>query len=397
MQRPSTAEAPLPQARAFSPEPPFAQVRVGRDDVWLLRDGGQVYSAMLEAIGQARRTICLETYILRDDLTGRRFAAALIERAQAGVEVSVMYDDWGSSVSDGFLSALHAAGVRTLAFRPVRFTGRIGRLVRRLKRRNHRKALIVDSAVAFTGGLNVSDHYAAERDGGHGWRDTAVRIEGPSAKELEALFLSTWRAANGAPIARERYGSVQSPAARPGDDVRIVCNDFHEKRKEVRREYLAAFARAKKRILLTHAYFVPPTRMLRALLKAARRGVEVVVMLGATTDVRLVYLASGGLYEKLLLAGVRVYEWNGRVLHAKTAVVDGRWATIGSSNLDSLSLRMNLEANAVIESEPFGGAMEAMFAQDLVHCREITLEAWRARPLLEKWLTWLAFQLRAWL
>ncbi|MBI3185301.1 MAG: cardiolipin synthase ClsB [Myxococcales bacterium] len=367
---------------------------IGADEVSLLRDGAQAYPAMLEAIVGARSTICLETYILREDATGNRFAQALCERARAGVEVSVMYDDWGSSVSEEFLSRLRGAGVRTLAFCPVRFSGKLGAILAHLRRRNHRKALVVDGEVGFTGGLNISDDYAAEEDGGQGWRDTHVRIRGPAAAELEWLFLATWRKFRGAPLSESRY--ARRPTSR-GKWVRILGNDFRADRKDIRRAYATAIAGAKRRIHLTHAYFLPPARVVRALQKAARRGVEVSVILAATTDVKLVLYAARALYGKLLRSGVRVFEWTGRVLHAKTAVVDGCWTTVGSANLDALSLRENLEVNAVFEDERLGTAAEAMYNRDLYDCAPVSLEAWRIRPLGERILSWLAFQLRHWL
>ncbi|MFZ5468084.1 MAG: phospholipase D-like domain-containing protein [Myxococcota bacterium] len=373
---------------------PFAEVDIGPNEVALLRDGAQAYPAMLEAIAAAQATICLQTYILREDTTGRRFAAALCERARAGVEVSLMYDDWGSNVSEPFLFQLRSAGVRTLAFRPVRWTGRMADLLNRLRQRNHRKSLVVDGKVAFTGGLNISDDYAAVEDGGHGWRDTHVRVRGPAAVELERLFLDSWRRHKGAPLDEARY---QRPAYAPDRRVRFLGNDFHHDRKDIRRAYLEALTAAKRRIHLTHAYFVPPARLLRELAKAARRGVDVSVILAASTDVKLTLYAARGLYGKLLAAGVRVFEWNGRVLHAKTAVVDGEWVTVGSTNLDHLSLRRNLEVNALFEDSRLGAHAEDMFNQDLYQCEQVTLEAWRNRPLLEQVLSWLTYRLRSWL
>jgi cardiolipin synthase len=378
---------------ALAPRP-YAELTVGAHQVALLRDGGEAYPAMLAAIDAAQQTVCIETYILREDRAGTRFADALRARAEAGVEVNLMYDDWGSSVSDEFLLKLRLSGVRTLAFQPVAFSGRLARLIARLRRRNHRKTLVVDGEVAFTGGLNLSDDYAAPADGGRGWRDTHVRLQGPAAVELEQIFLETWRRHGGKPVTERLYR--RAPAV--GDDkVHVVHNEFRLDRKGVRKAYLNAFTRARQRIDITQAYFLPPLKLLRTLLRASRRGVQVRVILPATTDVTLVFLAARGLYGKLLRAGVRVFEWSGRVLHAKTAVVDGHWCTVGSANLDALSLRQNLEVNAVFEDAAMGAVFEKMFDEDLAHCEEITLDAWRERPLLEQLMSWVAYQLRAWL
>jgi cardiolipin synthase len=384
----------LPSLPLVDPSAPFAEVDIGVNRIALLRDGGQAFPAMLQAIAAARSTICFETYIYREDATGQRFAAALCERARAGVEVSLMVDDWGSTLSADFVHRLRVAGVRTLQFSPVLNWRVFGRLFARLRRRNHRKALIVDGEVAFTGGLNVSDDYAAAVDGGRGWRDTHVRIKGPAAADLERMFLETWRKSRGARVTPERY---QRPTPAPDPRVRIVGNEFRKDRKDIRKAYVKAIQGAKRRVHLTHAYFLPPSRVLHALQRAAHRGVEVSVILAATTDVYVVRLAAQGIYLRLLRSGVKVYEWSGRVLHAKTAVVDGSWSTVGSANLDALSLRANLEVNAVFEDEKLGTAVEAMFAQDLALCEEVTLAEWRKRSWTERILPWLAFQLRNWL
>lgn len=373
----------------------FAEVKVGQHQVAILRDGAQAYPAMLAAIAQATSTLCLETYILRDDATGARFAEALCARAQAGVEVNVMYDAWGSDVSPAFLERLHRAGVRTLSFRPLRFFGtRLGAALARLRRRNHRKALVVDGRVAFTGGMNIADEYAAATEGGGNWRDTQVRLEGPAAKELERLFLETWRRHRGAPLELARY--ARWPQPRDGQ-VHIISNDFGKGRKGIRKAYADAIGKARVSIHLTQAYFLPPSRIVRLLQKAARRGVDVRIVLAAATDVKLVLLGARALYGRLLKSGVRVFEWRGRVLHAKTAVVDGRWTTIGSANLDALSLRANLEVNAVFEDEALGTAAERLFAEDVAACEEMTLAKWKARPWPERLLSWFAYQLRNWL
>lgn len=373
---------------------PWAEVRVGPNRVALLKDGYQAFPAMLEAIAAAQQTICLESYILCDDGLGTRFVNALAERARAGVEVLLMYDTWSSEVAEETVEELRRAGVRVLAFRPMRFA-QLGRLVGRLMRRNHRKTLVVDGQVGFTGGLNISDDYAAEVDGGRGWRDTHVRIVGPTAQDLERLFLETWRRTRGPRFAQERF---VRPRAATCANIKIVGNDFALDTKAIRRAYTEAFGRAASRILLTHAYFLPPAKLLRALIAAARRGVRVAVILAGTTDVRLVLYAARGLYPRLLRAGVEVYEWNdGKVLHAKTAVADGLWATVGSSNLDPLSLRQNLEVNAIVLDAPFASALERLFNEDLTHCVRVTRDMVKAWGLFQRFGSWFAFRLRHWL
>lgn len=370
-----------------------AEVTVGPTRVALLKDGRQTYPAMLEAIANARRTICLETYVFRDDTTGLRFVHALIERANAGVEVLVMYDHWGSELAVETLAHLAEAGVKVLGFRPVRFAT-LGRVVARLRRRNHRKSLIVDGEVGFTGGLNIANDYADPALGGGGWRDTHVRVVGPTAMELELLFLETWRRQKGPAFDKSKF--VRTPPANCAR-IRVVGNDFARDTKAIRREYTQAFTSARERIFLTHAYFLPPARMLKDLMAAARRGVRVAVILAATTDVQLVLWGARWLYPRLLRAGIEVWEWKeGRVLHAKTAVVDGLWSTVGSSNLDPLSLRQNLEVNAVIVDETFGSALEGLFEDDLSRCERVTAQTVAGYGVISRALSWLAFRLRRW-
>jgi cardiolipin synthase A/B len=391
---PAANELSYGPAQLGEPWTPFADMNVGTHRLTLLKDGGQTFSSMLDAIASARRTICFETYILRSDRTSFRFAEALAERARAGVEVSVLYDAWGSSVSGAMLEALHKAGARTLAFHPLRFSGRRRELIGRVTRRDHRKSLVVDSRVAFTGGVNISDDYAALEDGGAGWRDTHLRIEGPAALELEYFFLRTWRRAFGEPVDERLYGGE---GRRADPRVSVITSDLRRGQLGIREAYREVFASAKERIFITNAYFLPTLRFIHEIVEAARRGVDVRIMVGGTTDVPAVLYASRSIYEVLMAAGVRLFEWQGRVLHAKTAVIDGWWSTVGSSNLDHQSLRHNLEANAIIASERFAGALEAMFHQDLEHCEEIVPARWQRRPTWARAASWCAYLLRAWL
>ncbi len=366
--------------------------RIADDRVWILKDGEQTYPAMLRAIEGAQHTIVLETYILKDDDTGHRFAAALEARARAGVEVSVMYDAWGSSVPPEFAEQLTEAGVRLVAFRPVRLFGPAATVWAHLRRRNHRKSLVVDSHIGFLGGINISDDYDSEEHGGRGWRDTHLRVEGPAAAQLEKLFLETWSSHRGAPM---KPRPARHPVGPHG--VTIIGNHFAKGRKDIRKAYVSAFVAAKTEINLTQAYFLPPARVMRALFRARRRGVRVRVILAAATDVKLVLFAARGLYRQLLRAGVEVYEWKHRILHAKTAVVDTQWVTVGSSNLDALSLRRNLEVNAVMSDARLGASMVALFEDDLTHCTRITEEALAQRSWLDRVLSWCAYRFRHWL
>lgn len=383
-----------PEAGTKGRPPSYAGFRIGATQVALLVDGGQAFPAMLRAIGSAKHAILIETYILRDDGTGWRFARALAARARAGVAVYLLYDAWGSSVDEDFLDFLRSAGARILAFRPLRLGGRFGEFVARHRQRNHRKVLVVDGRVAFTGGLNLADDYAAPEDGGKGWRDTHVRLEGPVAKELVLPFARIWRRAGGEPPELGRWASI---VRRPDPRIRMIGSLGRKGRREIRRAYLDAIEGARKRVWITSAYFLPPMRILKALLGAARRGVEVDLIVGGATDVKPVLLASRTLYGPLLNAGIRIHEFYGRVLHAKTAVIDGRWATVGSTNLDHLSLLVNLEVNAVFDDRRFASALEDLFIEDLRSTREVTAAMWHLRLPHERLLSWIAYLFRGWL
>lgn len=371
-----------------------SRVSLGVDNVTLLTDGAETYPAMLEAIASARSTICLETYIFADDFVGRRFAEALAERARAGVEVNLLIDAWGSPASPELFSRLQEAGVRFVIFHPLRLDGLLGKALARLRMRNHRKVLVVDGRVGFLGGLNVSAHYAPLEEGGDGWRDTHVRIEGPSARKLEQLFLRTWKRADGERVTARRY----DPAPVSADSkLEFVANGFFAQGRWIRAYYVKAIRAAERRVWITNAYFLPPRKLLKALAQAARRGADVRLITAGTSDVPLVTIAARGLYGSLLRAGVRIFEWNGRVLHAKTATFDGETASVGSTNLDTLSLQVNLELNVTISSPRFASLMEAQFERDLARCQEVRLETYVRRTWGERLFSRIALLFRGWL
>lgn len=373
----------------------YATLRVGEHRLSLLRDGEQAYPSMLEAIASARSHICLETYIFRADRTGRRFARALAERARAGVEVNVIVDAWGSPLPGGFVRRLQRAGVRILHYNPVRLSWRALRTrFARFFRRNHRKVLVVDNRVGFTGGLNIADDYASERDGGQGWRDTHLRIEGPAVAELLYIFRRTWEKEGGPPLDESRY---RNEARRPDPKVRVLASDIRRGRRMIKDAFLQAMRQARERIWITSAYFLPTRKMLKALCGAAQRGVDVRVIVAGTTDVIPARYAAQSYYPRLLKSGVRVYEWVGTVLHAKTALVDRDWATVGSSNLDALSLRKNLEVNAFVEDRAFNEVLARLFEEDLENCVEIEWRWFRYRPLLDRLLSFVLGRLQRWI
>lgn len=351
--------------------------------VEVLMDGGPFFGRILEAIESARRYVFLESYIVVADRTGWRVARALAARAKQGVEVAFIIDAYGSLTLDPeYTSFLRGAGVKVLNFRPIfRSTQKLPFW----RKRNHRKVLIVDGDVGIVGGMNISDDYAAIEDGGEGWHDCAVRIQGPAVASLEAMFRRIWRESSS-----EDLISVFRPGESypEGDQVRFLANFGRRDRAFVRRAYLLAFLAAEKTIRIMNAYFVPDRVLLRALARAVKRGVKVEVIVAAATDIKSVFFATRSLYSKMLKSGIDLYEWEERVLHAKIAVVDGTWSTIGSSNLDYFSSFRNLEVNAGILGERVGGELDDQFQVDRARSKKIAYSEWKKRPFWMKVVDW---------
>lgn len=362
------------------------------NEVRLLVDGGEAYPAMLEAIAGAQDTVNLETYIFASDETGWRFARTLAESAKRGVEVNVLLDGYGSvGCATSLLEYLAEAGVRVVWYKPLApWRSGWG-----WWRRDHKKILVVDGGVGFVGGLNIADDYADVAHGGRGWRDTHARLAGPVVAGLQQSFFRTWRKVGGPRL----EPSVHLPELAPmgSSDAAILTNRIHKERRQIRKAYLYALKRAQRYIYLTSAYFVPSYRIRSRLRKACARGVDVRILLAGASDIGLVTRAARHLYTKLLKGGVRIFEWAGPMIHAKTAVVDGAWATVGSCNLDFMSMRYNLESNAVVLGENLADPLTQLFHQDLECATEIHLAQWRQRPGLQKLLDSLAFRLRNWM
>jgi cardiolipin synthase len=348
----------------------------------LLRDGVEAYPAMLEAIRSARRYVRLETYMFITDAVGELFGQALAEAAERGVHVKVLYDAMGSWTSRrGFFEALRQRGVDIRPFKPLS----LSRGLNYLLRRDHRKILVVDGEVAFVGGVNISAHWAPVGQKGAGWRDDVLRIEGPAVHELERRFLATWRMAFQEGLERMRHGLYPlRRLRRRGLPKGPVCLAVLSSRRSIHRAYLNAISRARRSVLIAAAYFVPDRRMVAALREAAQRGVEVNLLLNARSDHPFLEFCTRAFYEKLLSAGVRIFEWQRGVLHAKTAVVDGVWGTIGSFNLERMSLAFNHEVNAAFADPQLGRALEDSFRNDCGSCREVKLEEFRRRPVWQK-------------
>jgi cardiolipin synthase len=374
-----------------------AQPFVDGNEVELHRDGVEAYPAMLDAIQGARDQVLLEMYWFDSDRAGRRFAEALMAAAARGVEVAVLYDAVGSIGADrGMFDELRRAGARVVEFGPVAPWRRRFRL-ERLTRRDHRKLLVVDGEIGFTGGCNLANAWLPLEDGGQSWRDDMVSVRGPAVRGLVLSMLGTWRRTGGTPLLRIRRSE---PGASPdgGCRVNVLAEaSFGRARREISHAYLRELYGAKKRAWIRNAYFVPDRAVQRALGRASARGVDVRVIMPAESDVEVVRHASRATWGYLLRRGVRLFEWQPGILHAKSAVIDGRWSTIGTFNLDYLSLRSNLEVNVSVDDEGFGATMEGSFLRDLDQSREIDRMSFRYRPLGERLLELVAYRFRKFL
>ena len=374
---------------------------IAGNKVTLLYDGPQTMTAMMTAISAAKDHINLETYIFDQDEIGIRFADLLIARHRAGVKVNVIYDSVGTiGTPQAFFDKMRDAGIQLLAFNPVNPLKLKG--MWEPNNRDHRKILVVDGVVAFMGGVNISDTYSsgslfrskARRDTKVGWRDTHIKIEGPAVAALQWLFLNNWASQKSPDLPDSNFFP---PLKEVGDKlVRVLASepggDY-----DIYKAYVLAIQEAKKTIHITSAYFVPDVQILRALSAAAQRGVKVKIILPGVTDSGLLFHAARSFYSEMLASGIKIYEMQIAVLHAKTAVIDKVWATIGSTNIDTRSFLHNHEINVVVFGEEFGNAMENAFAEDLRDSVEITQEKWGQRPLGDRLKEWSARRMEYWL
>ena len=338
------------------------------NEVRLLRDAGENYPAWLEAIATARRTIHFESYIIHDDETGQEFARALRARAVAGVRVRVIYDWLGAvgKTSRRFWRDLREGGVEVRCFNPPGLSGPFASLSR-----DHRKMLAVDGRIAFVTGLCVGRAWVGDAARGvEPWRDTGIAMRGPAVADLESAFARMWALA-GAPIA-DAEPPVRESRPPAGDVAVRVIAGMPGTAELYRLDQLIAAA-ARQTLWLTDAYFVGTTAYVQSLRAAARDGVDVRLLVPGASDIWVLRGLSRVGYRPLLEGGVRVYEWNGPMLHAKTAVADGRWARVGSTNLNLQSWVGNWELDVAVEDEGFAAQMEDMYLDDLGRATEITI------------------------
>lgn len=368
-----------------APRNTAAQGFVGGNSLQLLESGGEYFPALIAAIDAALHEVHLETYIFADDTTGRRVAAALARTAQRGVAVRVLVDGFGArEFAAGLGASLAADRVEVMSYRPE--AGQLSFRRHRL-RRLHRKLAVVDGRVAFVGGINVIDDF----DDGESVSarfDYAVRVEGPLVAGIHATMRHVWRLVRWARLGRRPPPPAALPAAAASDGrtaAALLIRDNLRHRRDIENAYLEAIDAARREILISNAYFLPGRRFRKALLAAAKRGVVVKLLLQGRSDHVLMHYATLSLYDRMLSAGVRVFEYAPAELHAKVAVIDGDWATVGSSNIDPFSLLLSREANVVVRDAAFAGQLRTSLQAALDSAaREILVADQRRRSWLAR-------------
>ncbi len=361
--------------------------------VELLVDGPATYAAMFKAIQNARHNINMETFIFEDDEMGHRLADLFLRKRAEGVQVNLIYDSVGClKTPASFFQRLREKGINVVEFNPINPLK--AKKKWRITMRDHRKILVVDGKIAITGGVNISRVYSSsffgkeEEAGQLPWRDTDIRVEGPAVAELQKIFLTAWTKQKGPGLAEKEYFPKLKEAGT--DLVQVVASRPGELGRTTFIMYVSAVSFAEKSIHLTSAYFVPDKQMIKALRDAAKSGVDVKIVLPQKSDVSLALYAGRYYYDELLEAGVKLYERRNVVLHAKTAVIDGVWSTVGSTNLDFLSFYKNFEVNSVVLGGDFASEMEKVFARDLEESDPVSLKKWEKRPWLSRIREWWA-------
>lgn len=366
---------------------------VGGNAVRLLRNGREVFPVWLEAIERARLRISMEMYIFNDDRIGQQFADALCRAARRGVTVRLLYDYIGCRfASPEFFARMRRAGVHTIVYHAYR-TWRPRFWV--LFRRNHRKTLICDGQVAFTGGLNIADEWVPEEEGGGGWHDAVVEVRGPAVPLLEGTFLRTWNKRSKRKFRLEPDTLVR-PAPAGDTALAVVANTELLDRFAIRRWALHAIRESRERVYLANPYFVPDRGFLRGLRQAASRGVDVRLLVPARSDTRTLDFAARATFTGLLRAGVRIFQHRA-VVHTKALLVDRDFVSLGSYNLDHRSLAYNLEMVVNTLDPTYNAQVARMFQDDMESGQEITRDEFARRSLLSRLLERIAYSLRHWL
>ncbi|MBC7785575.1 MAG: cardiolipin synthase B [Burkholderiales bacterium] len=352
---------------------------VSGNRVAALLNGDEIFPAMLEAIRSAKQTITFETFIYWSGEIGSEFAAALTERARAGVKVHVLLDWLGSNKMDAsVLEAMERDGIEVQRYHPLRWYQ-----MSQLNNRTHRKLLVVDGQVAFTGGVGIADQWTGSAQDEEHWRDSHFRVEGPVVAQVQAAFMDNWLKTKGRVLhGPEYYPVLENAGPTP---AQMFMSSPKEGSESARLMYLFSMTCAARSIRIANAYFIPDDLSIQTLIAARKRGVRVeIIVPGKKTDVPLVRRASRARWGPLLEAGVRIYEYQPTMYHCKVMIIDECWVSVGSTNFDNRSFRLNDEANLNLLDTDFAQGQVEVFEQDRGNAREITHAQWLRRPLREK-------------
>lgn len=354
-----------------------------------LANGDEIFPAMLDAIRSAQKTICFETFIYWSGMIGQKFADAFSERARAGVKVHVLVDWVGSNrMDEKLLKQIEEAGVEIERYHPLRWYN-----VSRVNNRTHRKLLIIDGKLGFTGGVGIADEWLGHAQDPEHWRDSHYKLEGPAVAQMQAAFMDNWLQTEACVLHGEEYFPKLEPA---GDlPAQLFQSSPEEGAESVRLMYLLSITAAARSIRLGTAYFVPDDLTIDAFVGARERGVKVEIIIpGKHIDTPVVRRASRSRWGKLLEAGVEIYEYQPTMFHCKVMIVDDAWVSVGSTNFDNRSFRLNDEANLNTFDRDLAAHQTQCFEQDRSRSKRITFEDWKNRPLREKVIEHLAGLLR---
>ena len=367
---------------------------VGGNRVEVLLNDDETFPAMLRDIRSARSTITFAQYLFEDGSIARQLAQAFAERCRAGVKADILLDSHGSgNAPSEIIATMRDAGCHVEFFRRIEAQGIIfpWKLLH-YNYRSHRRILVIDGRIGFTGGYGISESWTGDGRTPEHWRDTNARIEGPVVKFLQAAFAESWLETTG--IAIGGAGYFPPLETRENVAAQIVRSSPVGGSFQNYMLFLLSISSAKTSILITNPYFIPDDVMTEALVKAAGRGVRVIVLTPAEIDSQLAYTASRGHYGPLLLGGVQIFEYKASLLHAKTMVVDGVWATIGSTNFDNRSFAFNQEVNLTVYDKAVARRLEDIFQDDLKYSTQISYEEWRSRGIFERLFELFAFPIK---
>lgn len=345
----------------------------------ILNNGDEFYPAMLNAISQAQYSITIEAYIYWAGKVGQQFADAIAERACAGVNVKILLDAVGSStIGEQILKTLKDSGCEVQWYNKM-----FWRTIGRFNNRTHRKSLIIDGRIAFTGGAGIADHWLGNAQDPKHWRDVQIQVEGPGAVPLQTGFVQNWLATTGEVVTGPRYFPRVAPVGQIA--VQTILSSPAGGASAVLMMYYLSIVYARRKLYIASAYFIPDESAVDILISARKRGVDVKLMLaGIHNDMTLARYGAIQLYGKLLEAGVEIYEYNRTMLHQKTMVADGHWLTIGTTNFDNRSFALHEESNVCIYDPQLAGQLEQVFLEDLESSVRIDLEGWKRRGILTK-------------